>query len=89
MMDAKMQLFVNKHFMVDKCEKCIKLPDAYEYCDVVNEKHQTLLKEYDAVGPKIDMAICSECMGSGEFTIRNLDGSYLTQEEYDKKHKKN
>jgi hypothetical protein len=46
-----------------------------------------LLKEYGAAGPKIDMAACEKCMGMGQFTTRKKDGSYMTQEEYDKEHK--
>jgi hypothetical protein len=91
MMDAKMALFLNHHLMVDKCEKCVKLPNdnQYEYCDTVENKYQTLLKEYDAAGPKIDMAACSECMGMGTFSSQDLTtGKWITQEEYDEKHNK-
>lgn len=89
MMDAKMQLFVNKHFTVDKCQKCVKLEDdGYSYCQTVNDYYQTLVKEYDSVGPKIQMTACGQCMGMGQFTCQNKDGSYMTQEEYDQKHQK-
>jgi hypothetical protein len=91
MMDAKMALFLNHHLMVDKCEKCVKLPNdnQYEYCDAVENKYQTLLKEYGAAGPKIDMAACSECMGMGTFSSKDLTtGKWNTQEDWDKKHKK-
>ena len=88
MMDASLALFVNHHLMVDKCEKCVKLPygNAYEYCETVESKYQTLLKEYAAAGPKIDMAACEECMGMGQFTSVKKDGSYMTQEEYNETH---
>jgi hypothetical protein len=58
MMDASLALFINHHLMVDKCEKCVKLPygNAYEYCETVESKYSTLVKEYAAAGPKIDMA---------------------------------
>jgi hypothetical protein len=91
MMDAKMALFLNHHLMVDKCEKCVKLPNdnQYEYCDTVENKYQTLLEEYDAAGPKISMAACSECMGMGTFSSQDLTtGQWITQEEYDEKHNK-
>ena len=91
MMDASLALFLNHHLMVDKCEKCVKLPygDGYEYCDTVENKYQTLLKEYGAVGPKIDMAACSECMGMGTFSSKDLTtGKWNTQEDWNKKHKK-
>lgn len=91
MMDASLAIFFNHHLSVDKCEKCVKLPngDGYNYCDVVNERYQTLLKEYDAVGPKMDMAACEQCMGEGTFSSKDLTtGKWLTQEEYDEKHKK-
>ena len=89
MMDASLALFVNHHLMVDKCEQCVKLPygNAYEYCETVESKYQTLLKEYAAAGPKIDMASCEQCMGMGQFTTMKKDGSYMTQEEYNKEHK--
>ena len=91
MMDASLALFLNHHLMVDKCEKCVKLPygEGYEYCDTVENKYQTLLKEYGAAGPKIDMAACSECMGMGTFSSKDLTtGKWNTQEDWDKKHKK-
>jgi Fe2+ or Zn2+ uptake regulation protein len=89
MMDASLALFVNHHLMVDKCDKCVKLPngDGYEYCETVESKYQTLLKEYAVAGPKIDMAACEKCMGMGQFTTVKKDGSYMTQEEYDQEHK--
>ena len=92
MMDASLAIFFNHHLMVDKCEKCVKLPngDGYNYCDVVNERYQTLLKEYGDAGPKIDMAACEQCMGEGTFSSKDLTtGKWLTQEEYDEKSKKN
>jgi hypothetical protein len=90
MMDASLALFINHHLMVDKCEKCVKLPygDTYEYCDTVENKYQTLLQEYAAAGPKIDMAACSECMGMGTFSSKDLStGKWYTQETWDKNHK--
>jgi hypothetical protein len=92
MMDASLALFVNHHLMVDKCEKCVKLPygNAYEYCETVESKYQTLLKEYAAAGPKIDMAACEKCMGMGTFSSKDLStGKWITQEEYDEKNKSN
>lgn len=89
MMDASLALFINHHLNVDKCEKCVKLPygDAYEYCDTVESKYQILLQEYAAVGPKKSMAACSECMGMGTFSSKDLStGKWITQEEYDEKH---
>ena len=92
MMDASLALFVNHHLVVDKCEKCVKLPygNAYEYCETVESKYQTLLKEYAAAGPKIDMAACEECMGMGTFSSKDLTtGKWLTQKEHDERNKKN
>jgi hypothetical protein len=91
MMDASLALFLNHHLMVDKCEKCVKLPygDGYEYCDTVEKKYQILLQEYGAAGPKIDMAACSECMGMGTFSSKDLStGKWYTQETWDKQHSK-
>ena len=92
MMDASLALFVNHHLMVDKCEKCVKLPygNAYEYCETVESKYQTLLKEYAAAGPKIDMAACEQCMGMGTFSSKDLTtGKWITQKEHDERNKKN
>lgn len=91
MMDASLALFINHHLNVDKCEKCVKLPygDAYEYCDTVESKYQILLQEYAAVGPKMDMAACSECMGMGTFNSKDLStGKWHTQETWDEQHSK-
>jgi hypothetical protein len=89
MMDASLALYINHHLMVDKCTKCVKLDygDGYEYCETVESKYQTLLKEYAAADPKIEIAACDKCMGMGEFTAQNPDGGYITQKEYDNKHR--
>lgn len=88
MMDASFALFVNKHLAVDKCDQCVKLKsgDGYEYCKVVNERYQILLKEYAVAGRKIALAACSECIGMGTFTCMKKDGIYMTQKEYDEKY---
>ena len=91
MMDAKLALFINKHLMVDKCDKCVKLPygDAYDYCDTVQNKYKILVQEYADAGPKIDMASCEKCMGMGTFSSKDLStGKWNTQEDWDKKHNK-
>ena len=92
MMDAKLALFINHHLNVDKCTKCVKLPygDAYDYCDIVQNKYKILVQEYADAGPKVDMAACEKCMGMGTFSSKDLStGKWITQEEYDEKHKKN
>ena len=92
MMDAGLALFINHHLNVDKCKKCVKLPygDAYDYCETVQNKYRILLQEYGAAGPKIEMATCDKCMGMGTFSSKDLStGKWITQEEYDEKHKKN
>lgn len=91
MMDAGLALFINHHLNVDKCDQCVKLTygDAYDYCDTVQNKYKILLKEYTAAGPKIDMAACDKCMGMGTFSSKDLStDKWITQEEYDEKHKK-
>lgn len=89
MFDAKMALWLNKHLMVDRCPKCVKLPygEHYDYCDSVNSHYQILLQEYGAAGPKMSKTICGHCMGMGQFTSKKADGTYLTQEEYEKREK--
>lgn len=88
MMDAAIALFVNNHLMVDKCKDCVKLEDGnYSYCQKVNNAYQTLLKEYEKEGPSIEMASCDKCMGMGTFTCQKPDGTYMTQKEYNEKHK--
>ena len=92
MMDAGLALFINHHLNVDKCTKCAKLAygNAYDYCETVQNKYKILLQEYGAVGPKIGMATCDKCMGMGTFSSKDLStGKWITQEEYDEKHKKN
>lgn len=90
MMDAKLALFINHHLNIDKCEECVKLPygDAYDYCDTVQNKYKILVQEYADAGPKIDMASCGKCMGMGTFSSKDMStGKWITQEEYDEKHK--
>lgn len=89
MFDAKMALWLNKHLMVDRCSKCVKLPygEHYDYCDSVNSHYQILLQEYGAAGPKMSKTICGHCMGMGQFTSKKADGTYLTQKEYEKREK--
>lgn len=84
---AKVQLYLNQHLMVDKCEKCVKLPhgDGYVYCETAENQYQIFLKEYGSAGPKMEKTSCGECMGSGQFTIMNNDGSYMTQDEYEQR----
>jgi len=86
---AKVQLYLNKHLMVDKCTKCTKLEhgDGYIYCDEANSQYSVFLHEYGVAGPKFEKTMCSECMGCGQFTIQNRDGSYVTQEEYEQEEK--
>ena len=86
MMDAKFALYVNYHIMVDKCEKCTKEPsgDISVYCQTVYDFYKTSLKEYASAGTQMEMAACGKCMGMGKFSSIKKDGSYLTQEEYDK-----
>jgi hypothetical protein len=90
MMDASLALFINHHLNVDKCSKCVKLPygDAYDYCDVVNDKYRILVQEYANAGPKIEKATCDKCMGMGTFSSKDLStGKWITQKEHDEKHK--
>lgn len=87
MMEASLALYINHHLMVDKCKKCARLENGnYTYCDKVNDRYTVLLKEYAAAGPKIDLAACSKCMGMGRFSCKKADGSYKTQEEYNKEY---
>lgn len=89
MFDAKMALYLNKHLMVDRCKKCVKLPygEHYDYCESVNSHYQILLQEYGAAGPKMEKTTCGHCMGMGQFTSQKKDGSYLTQTEYELREK--
>jgi hypothetical protein len=67
---AKVQLYLNKHLAVDKCEKCVKIPEtgSYIYCDEANHQYSVFLKEYGAAGPKMEMTSCGECLGMGQFS---------------------
>jgi hypothetical protein len=84
---AKTQLYLNKHLAIDKCLNCVKLEngDGYIYCDEAEQQYQTFLKEYGVAGPKMEKTSCGECMGMGQFTIQNKDGTYLNQEEYEQR----
>jgi len=85
---AKTQLYVNKHFTVDRCQKCVKLSnDKYDYCQEVKNQYEIFLKEYE---PKIMNSMCSKCMGVGQFKILSKNpttNNYYTQEDYEKEEK--
>lgn len=84
MVDAQLQLFVNKHLYNDRCTNCVRLPQGgYKMCAVVDNKRQQLSREYATIGAKYEMSACNQCMGMGKFTAFKPDGSYYTQEEYD------
>jgi len=88
---AKVQLYLNKHLMVDKCKECVKLEhgDAYSYCDKAENQYQIFLQEYGAAGPKITKTSCSECLGMGQFSSFDIKTQrYLSQEEYEIKEKR-
>lgn len=83
---AKVQLYLNKHLAVDKCEKCVKLEhgDGYIYCDEANNQYTIFLQEYGVVGPKMEKTSCGECLGMGQFSSFDIkEQRYLTQEEYE------
>jgi hypothetical protein len=85
---AKTQLYLNKHLTIDKCEKCVKIPEtgSYIYCDEANNQYSVFLKEYGAVGPKMEKTICGECMGGGQFKILTKNpktNQWYTQEDYE------
>jgi hypothetical protein len=84
---AKVQLYFNKHMMVDKCEKCIKLPNGeYDYCDEVKEKYNSFFKDYEKEGSKFEKTMCGECMGAGQFQILSKNpktNKWYTQENYE------
>ena len=85
---AKTQLYLNKHLAIDKCEKCVKIPEtgSYIYCDEANNQYSVFLKEYGAVGPKMEKTICGECMGAGQFQILTKNpktNQWYTQEDYE------
>lgn len=89
--DAKMALWLNHHLMVDKCKKCVKLQNGehYNYCDGVNSQYQIFLKEYGAVGPKMEKTSCGQCLGMGQFSSFDTKTQrYLTQQEYEDRERK-
>ncbi len=88
---AKVQLYLNKHLAVDKCEKCVKIPEtgSYIYCDEANNQYSIFLKEYGAAGPKMEKNSCSECLGMGQFSSFDIKTQrYLTQQEYEDRERK-
>lgn len=84
---AKVQLYFNKHMMVDKCEKCIRLPNGeYDYCDEVKEKYDSFFKDYEKEGSKFEKTMCGKCMGAGQFQILTKNpktNQWYTQEDYE------
>jgi hypothetical protein len=84
---AKIQLYFNKHMMVDKCEKCVKLPNGvYDYCDEVKEKYDSFFKDYKKEGSKFEKTSCGKCMGAGQFQILSKNpktNKWYTQEDYE------
>lgn len=84
-MKAKIQLYLNQHLNVDKCQKCVKIPEGntYLYCDEAESMYRSFVTEYAHLGPKMEQVQCSKCMGMGVFTSRDNTGHYLTQEEYE------
>jgi hypothetical protein len=87
---AKVALYLNKHLMVDKCNKCEKLSDSdkYFYCDEAEKQYQIFLQEYGAAGPKVEKTGCSKCLGMGTFSSFDIEQKkYLTQEEYEAREK--
>ena len=88
---AKVQLYLNKHLAVDKCEKCVKIPEtnSYIYCDEANNQYSVFLKEYGAAGPKMEKTSCGECLGMGQFSSFDIKTQkYLTQKEYEDRERK-
>jgi hypothetical protein len=84
---AKIQLYFNKHMMVDKCEKCVRLPNGeYDYCDEVKEKYDSSFKDYEKEGSKFEKTMCGKCMGAGQFQILSKNpktNQWYTQEDYE------
>ena len=84
---AKIQLYFNKHMVVDKCEKCVKLPNGeYDYCDEVKEKYDSFFKDYEKEGSKFEKTMCGKCMGAGQFQILSKNpktNKWYTQEDYE------
>jgi len=88
---AKVQLYLNKHLAVDKCKKCVKIPETgiYIYCDEANNQYSIFLKEYGAAGPKMEKTSCGECLGMGQFSSFDIKTQrYLTQQEYEDRERK-
>jgi hypothetical protein len=87
MMDASLALFINHHLMVDKCEKCVRLPNGvYDYCDEVKEKYNSFFKDYEKEGSKFEKTMCGKCMGAGQFQILSKNpktNQWYTQEDYE------
>lgn len=83
---AHMEMWLNKHLVVDKCSKCVRLPDGsgYKYCDDAEKQYRIINQEYAFAGPRMERMDCSKCMGMGRFSSFDLkEQRYLTQEEYE------
>lgn len=86
MRDAKMALWLNYHLMSEKCTDCDSKNN--QYCVKVDRQYEVFLKEYETIGPKMELTSCRECMGMGSFSCMKKDGSYMTQQEYEERERR-
>lgn len=61
--EALFAMWFNNHMTPNKCEVCSK----DKLCDVAQKEYDVIMAKYKEIGPKIEMANCPGCMGSGSY----------------------
>jgi hypothetical protein len=84
MMEAKCVIWMNGHTAGNAgCKDCKTIDNKYEHCEKAKEALNKFVEEYEKAGPEMSKAACPGCMGGGGFSIRNDDGTWMNQEQYE------
>ena len=66
MTQANLAFWMNKHIMVERCELCSK-NKWNPSCEKAKKIYQEKMEDYKRNGPRMKMADCPECLGSGGY----------------------
>ena len=84
MMEAKCAIWMNGHTAGNAgCKDCKIIDNKYEHCEKAKIALTKFVEEYEKAGPEMSKAACPGCMGSGSFNVRNNDGTWMNQEQYE------
>jgi hypothetical protein len=84
MMEAKCAIWMNGHTAGNAgCKDCKIVDNKYEHCEKAKIALTKFVEEYEKAGPEMSNAACPGCMGSGSFNVRNDDGTWMNQEQYE------